>query len=295
MQPASPIIVAAPGVLHIRSMRVPFAKYEGLGNDFVVIDLERVGGVPNAEQVVRMCDRHLGIGADGVLIVSSAAGRASMKVVNADGSVPEMCGNGIRCVALHLRREGRVGDARFEIDTDAGPHACRVLEPAESGMVEVFMRAPTLTPAEVPIVAEAPVVDEMFVVLGQVLRVTAVSMGNPHAVTFDEPGERRDAIASVLQRDARFPHHANVGFARVAGPQSLDLAVLERGAGWTRACGTGACAAAVAAVETGRARRDAPIEVRLPGGTLTVAVGAPGERLSMTGPARHVFDGEIAL
>jgi diaminopimelate epimerase len=278
-------------------MHLPFAKYEGLGNDFVVIELDRVGGVPSAEQAMAICDRHLGIGADGVLLVATSAGRPSMKVINADGSVPEMCGNGIRCVALHLRRAGWILADRFEIDTDAGPHACHVRElaPIGTGMVEVAMRAAALAPDEVPVRAAGPVLDEPFELAGRTLRVSAVSMGNPHAVTFDDPGPQRDALASALQRHERFPQHVNVGFARVKGPQQLELAVFERGAGWTQACGTGACAAAVAAVETGRAQRNTPIEVRLPGGALTIALGEPGEPIAMTGPARHVFDGAIEL
>jgi diaminopimelate epimerase len=157
------------------------------------------------------------------------------------------------------------------------------------------MRAPTLVPAEVPVIAETKVVDEPFQVDGRTLRVTAVSMGNPHAVTFDDPGDSFSELAGALQRHERFPNHANVGFARVVGPQRIDLHVFERGSGWTRACGTGACAAAVAAIETGRAQRGAPIEVRLPGGPLVITVGAEGERITMTGPAKHVFDGAIEL
>jgi diaminopimelate epimerase len=276
-------------------MHLPFAKYEGLGNDFVLVELDRVGAAPTAEQAMRMCDRHLGIGADGVLVVGSSAGRPSMKVINADGSVPEMCGNGLRCVALHLRRSGWIAADRFDVDTDSGLHACHVLEISAQGRVEVAMRAATLVPAEVPVIADAPVVDEPFSVQGSTLRVTAVSMGNPHAVTFDDPGTARSALAEALQRHERFPNHANVGFARVVGPQQIELQVFERGSGWTHACGTGACAAAVAAVETGRVRRDAPIEVRLPGGPLLIALGGAGERIAMTGPARHVFDGAIEL
>jgi diaminopimelate epimerase len=276
-------------------MHLPFAKYEALGNDFVLVELDRVGAGPTAEQAIRICDRHLGVGADGVVIIGSSAGRPSMKVINADGSVPEMCGNGLRCVALHLRRSGWIAAERFDVDTDAGPHACHVLDLVPQGMVEVSMRAPTLVPSEVPVIADAPLVDEPFPVDGRTLRVTAVSMGNPHAVTFDDPGGLRSAIASSLQLHDRFPNHANVGFARVVGPQLIQLEVFERGSGWTRACGTGACAAAVAAVETGRAQRGTPIEVRLPGGPLTIGVGSPGERISMTGAASHVFDGTIEL
>jgi diaminopimelate epimerase len=217
-----------------------------------------------------------------------------MRVINADGSVPEMCGNGIRCVALHLMRTGRTQvEESVLIETEAGPHACRVLPTLDA--VEVTMRAPALAPASVPVVAEAAVIDVPFEVQGQSVRVTAVSMGNPHAVTFDDLNGMRGQLAPLLQRHERFPQHANVGFARVLGPELLELAVFERGAGWTRACGTGACAAAVAAVETGRARRHTPIEVRLPGGALSITVQAADQPLTMTGPARHVFDGVIEL
>ncbi len=275
-------------------MQVPFSKYEGLGNDFVVVDLERVGAAPTAEQVVRICDRHLGIGADGVLLVSSSGPRPVMRVINSDGSTPEMCGNGIRCVAMHLLRTGRTPtNNRLVIDTDSGPHPCRVLYDSDS--VEVTMRPPSLAPATIPVVAETPVVDAPFDLRGRTVHVTAVSMGNPHAVLFDDVGEGRAELAPLLQRHERFPRHANVGFARVLGQELLEVNVFERGAGWTQACGTGACAAAVAAVETGRARRGMPIEVRLPGGPLQITVNDPGEAITMTGPARHVFDGVIEL
>jgi diaminopimelate epimerase len=278
-------------------MRLAFAKYEGLGNDFLVVDLDEHAALRglHAAEAARLCDRHLGVGGDGVLLLSTASGRARMQVINADGSVPEMCGNGIRCVALHLARKGRAGAQRFEIDTDSGPHACRVLQNGESGVVEVSMRAPSLLPADVPVIAEAPLLDAPLQLDGETLQITCVSMGNPHAVSFTEVGERRVTLAPRVQNHAWFPRGANVGFARVLAPQVLELAVFERGSGWTRACGTGACAAAVAAVETGRAKRHEPIEVRLPGGPLAIVVGDAGQRLSMTGPARHVFDGVTDL
>ncbi|MFI5308231.1 MAG: diaminopimelate epimerase, partial [Polyangiales bacterium] len=109
-------------------MRLPFTKYEGLGNDFLIVEAEHAAGGLGSELVARLCDRHLGVGGDGVLLLHTNGGRYRMQVTNADGSVPEMCGNGIRCVALHLSRLGRVRGERFEIDTDAGPHACRVLQ-----------------------------------------------------------------------------------------------------------------------------------------------------------------------
>ncbi|HEX2678145.1 MAG TPA: diaminopimelate epimerase [Polyangiales bacterium] len=277
-------------------MRLVFSKYEGLGNDFVVTETS-----VDAKQAVAICDRHRGVGADGVLIVGKKGDRFSMTVINADGSQPEMCGNGIRCVALFLVENKKTQATDFEIDTDAGPHRCVV----RGGTVEVTMRAPTLVPASVPVVADAPVLDQSFEAEGidasrgaafgtpRSVKLTCVSMGNPHGVTFDDIGEARRTLGPALEKHARFPRHANIGFARVVAPQTIDLAVWERGVGFTEACGTGACACAVAAVETGRAERSQPIEVRLPGGPLQIRVGAPGERLLMTGPARHVFDGSV--
>ena len=276
-------------------MQLSFSKYEGLGNDFLVVDVTAAQPAPSPALAARLCDRHLGVGGDGVLVVSETGGRFHMRVINADGSIPEMCGNGIRCVALHLVRTGRATAMRFDVDTDSGPHACRVLSSDDAGMVEVSMRPPSVEPQHVPVLADAPVIDAPLAAAGRILRVTAVSMGNPHAVTFDDVGEQRLTLAPAVQYHARFPQGVNVGFARALDQHRIDLAVYERGAGWTRACGTGACAAGLAAVETGRAKRGQPIEVRLPGGPLTIVVGAPGERLLMTGAARHVFDGVIEV
>ncbi|HJL27574.1 MAG TPA: diaminopimelate epimerase, partial [Polyangiaceae bacterium LLY-WYZ-15_(1-7)] len=248
-------------------MPVRFAKYEGLGNDFVVIERAELSDVSPA-QAIAWCDRHLGVGADGVLLVDRAS--PSMRVINADGSVPEMCGNGLRCVVWHLARvDALPGGDEVVVQTGAGPHACRLLRGEGGAEVEVAMRAPSLAPADVPVDAAAPLVDAPFL---EGLRVTAVSMGNPHAVTFDDVGARRGSLGPRVQEDARFPEGVNVGFARPAHA-GFELAVYERGAGWTRACGTGACAAAVAAVETGRAERHAPLPIHLPGGTLTITVG----------------------
>ncbi|UJR86597.1 diaminopimelate epimerase [Sandaracinus amylolyticus] len=270
-----------------------FEKYEGLGNDFVVV--EGTSSMLSTEDVMRICDRHRGIGADGVLFTGVSAGRPFMSVINADGSTAEMCGNGLRCVALHLVRRGLVDGRTFEVDTDAGVHAVRVLEVAAPGRVEVSMRAPSLAPRDVPAVFDAPLIDGELRADGVVLHGTAVSMGNPHLVTFDAPETSRLRLGPMLQDDRRFPEKVNVGFARMKGRSAMQLDVYERGAGWTQACGTGACAAAVAAVETGRASRGAPIEVVLPGGPLEIVVGNAGERVHMTGPARHVFSGRLTL
>lgn len=273
-------------------MELRFEKYEGLGNDFLVVDDPDARLTPADAQ--RLCDRHRGVGGDGVLLTGLRDGRPFMKVLNADGSVPQMCGNGVRCVALHLVATGRAGAEPFALDTDAGPHRVLVHEAGLEGRVEVWMRAPSLVPEELPLASDHPWIDEAIEVAGRSLRVTAVSMGNPHAVTFDDLGDDREVLGPALERDPRFPERVNAGFATPVDG-GIDLRVWERGVGWTQACGTGACAAAVAAVETGRAPRDEDLRVRLPGGPLTIRVQAAGEPVRMTGPARRVFSGRVSL
>lgn len=273
-----------------------FDKYEGLGNDFVLLEAD-VASL-SREQVVAICDRHRGVGADGVLFVTPVGESFHMHVVNADGSDAEMCGNGLRCVALHLARRGLIAVGReVALDTDAGLHPSTVLSlDGAQGEVRIAMRAASLAPEDVPLAGSAPMVEQPLAALGHTVHVTAVSMGNPHAVLFDDVGDARVVLGPAIQDDARFPKKANVGFAQMHAsetPTGMTLHVYERGSGWTEACGTGACAAAVAAVETGRAARGAPIAVHLPGGALQVVVRARGARVEMTGPARHVFAGVL--
>lgn len=265
-------------------MELAFAKWEGLGNDFVIVER----GV-RASDAVALCDRHLGVGADGVLFVGVEGGAAFMRVINADGSTAEMCGNGIRCAARYLVERGLARGPDLVIETDAGPHAC-VVGPDD---VTVAMRPASLVPREIPVEADAPVVGERWRFDSDELELSAVSMGNPHVVTFDDVGDARRRLGPRIERDARFPNGTNVGFARVdAG--GLDLSVWERGVGFTKACGTGACAAVVAAVETGRLPRGTNVRVALPGGALRIATEGAGRPITMAGPARHVFDGTVA-
>jgi diaminopimelate epimerase len=266
-----------------------FDKYEGLGNDFILVEASLLS---STDEVRTLCDRHRGIGADGVLLTGLDHGRPFMRVINADGSTAEMCGNGLRCVALYLVRRGVVEERSFEIDTDAGPHPVRVIDDGSTGWVEVSMRAPSFSTGDVPVVADSPMIDfELF----EGFRGTAVSMGNPHFVTFAAQDSERLSLATRVQADARFPESVNVGFAEMNGASHMALHVYERGVGFTRACGTGACAAVAAAIETGRATRGVPLEVKLPGGALEITVRDPGERVLMKGPARQVFSGKIAL
>src|SRR5260221_3207014 len=253
-----------------------FAKVHGLGNDFVLLDL-RSGGQPlPSERAVALCDRHLGIGADGVLTVLPGD---RMLVQNADGSVPEMCGNGARCVALWLTTEGghRAGAATVVLLTDAGPRPC-VVEAVtpRSGFVEIEMGVASVSePRGLPLPnRRAP--------------AWPVSIGNPHRVLFEEgdPTQLAREFGPVLCR----AESANIEFARRVGPQRYEGAVFERGAGLTQACGTGACAVAAAAVARGEAARDSEISVRLPGGEVTLR--ADGEdRVKVGGPAGRGFVG----
>lgn len=273
-------------------MALPFFKYEGLGNDFLIIERDALGGseLPT-ERAVALCERHRGVGADGVLVVDVQAPR--MDVINADGSVPEMCGNGIRCVALHLARRAGLERLDVTIDTGSGPHACAVVNRPGEETVEVEMATPSLEPRDLPLNAQQPWLDRALEVDGRELRLTGVSMGNPHAVTFDDVGVRRLDLGPLVQADPHFPEGVNVGFVSELTEDSMRLDVFERGAGWTQACGTGACAAVVAAVETQRAERSRPLDVRLPGGTLRVTARRPGEPVLMQGPARYVFSGQL--
>jgi diaminopimelate epimerase len=166
--------------------------------------------------------------------------------------------------------------------------------------VRIAMRPASLEPSDVPVLRDAPMIDIELRPLDASVHVTAVSMGNPHAVLFDTTGAARFGLGPLLQNHPLFPQKANVGFARMleradGARPAMELFVYERGAGWTEACGTGACAAAVAAVETGRASRGQPIEVNLPGGPLEIVVGERSDRIRMTGPARHVFSGSLLL
>jgi diaminopimelate epimerase len=288
-------------------MSLPFIKAEGTGNDFVVVDLR--GGVGPAQAmaiqdpaVVRhVCDRHFGVGADGVLaILPSAAGDARMRVLNADGSEAEMCGNGLRCVAKVLyETDPALRRPTLNIETGAGVLACTL--DVAGGLVRNVaeeMGRPRLSRSEIPL---SPGGDERA--LRETIRArdrdfqfTAVSMGNPHAVIFVDGQEDLRLLAEtygpMLEVADRFPRRTNVEFARVRG-HAIDLVVWERGSGLTLACGTGACATVVAACLEGRLAPGVETFVELPGGTLTITVAPDYSGVRLRGPARIVFHGTL--
>lgn len=281
-----------------------FAKYQGLGNDFLVVDLrdaapELARAVQDPATVVKLCDRQFGVGGDGVLaVLPSDKGHARMRVLNSDGSEAEMCGNGIRCVALELRERGGVAVDEMHIETLAGVLACVI----EGKKVTVAMGAPRLQRGEIPMVGPAAerCIAQPLELPGEPARaLTAVSMGNPHAITFvgsrDEAWRLAKSVGPTVETHAWFPRRTNVEFAHVRDRRALDLVVWERGCGITLACGTGACATTVAGVLTGVVDEGVPVEVRLPGGILEITVLPGFANVRMRGPAVHVFDGTVDL
>ncbi|MEZ4228690.1 MAG: diaminopimelate epimerase [Polyangiaceae bacterium] len=263
-----------------------FTKYEGLGNDFIVVDVSSSDALGPAEARL-LCDRHRGVGGDGVLLVAPARSEGAlgrMVVLNADGSRPEMCGNGIRCVALHLARRQALREGTIRVDTDAGLLSCDL---AFAGFREATIG--------VDMGRGVAVGQHEVEFLGERLEFSMVSMGNPHAIVFG----RDYTLPQIDELGARvcgqIPGGTNVEFARQIAPRSIDLVVFERGVGRTLACGTGACATAVAAALAGQSPFDAPIEVRLPGGPLEIRVAEQDLAVHMRGPARLVFSGSIEV
>jgi diaminopimelate epimerase len=265
-------------------------KYQGTGNDFVMtLDLEDERPL-EAGEVRALCDRRFGIGADGsIRVTRGAAGRPFMDYRNADGSVAEMCGNGLRCVAVLLRDVGEENGSSFEVQTKAGVRRVTV---QDDGRVTVDMGEPNFTRAAIPMRGpawETFLHQPLDLGGGITVRASAISMGNPHLVLFvdDDPDRYHVAhVGAVLERDDRFPEGANVEFARV-GENDIAARVWERGSGETMACGSGACAIAVAAHEAALADRRSWI--RFPGGLLEIERQASGS-VCLTGPAERVFE-----
>ncbi len=261
-----------------------FWKYEGLGNDFIVVRVQREGDISAAE-ATRLCDRRFGVGADGVLLVLPArngGADARMVVLNSDGSRPEMCGNGLRCVALHLASAPAARPTELLVETDSGVRRCAVSpEGADSATVEVDM-------GTVRVIG-----DRLLDVDGSSVNVAVVDAGNPHVVMFREDGDRAiDVLGPKISTHAAFPRGTNVEFFARRGDE-LVVWVWERGAGRTLACGTGACAVVADACAKGIAAAGAWVRVRLPGGLLDVVLDGKTGRVTLRGPARRVFSGQL--
>ena len=272
-----------------------FWKYHGTGNDFILFDNSKREAPVDSETVRRLCDRRFGIGADGVLLINpTEKADAAMRILNADGSEAEMCGNGIRCVAKHLYDFSIVRKKKMVIGTLAGLKRikCRV-EKGEVKEVSVDMGAPSLDCDDIPMRCSGKFIDKTIKIGRTTVRGTAVSMGNPHFVTFQKlTEEKMRKLGPEIETHGLFPNRVNTEFVRVVGGK-LDVVVHERGAGWTLACGTGACASAVAAAVNALISYDEDVEVRLPGGNLWVSVARDLSSVIMRGPATRVFKGEI--
>lgn len=276
-----------------------FTKMQGAGNDYIYINcLEEE--VLNPEEVSKfVSDRHFGIGADGLILIKpSERADFEMAMYNADGSQGEMCGNAIRCVAKYVYDRGMTDKMQISIDTLAGiKYLDLTLEGGKVSRVKVNMGAPCLTAAEIPVTADTKqVINAPIEVEGKTYDMTAVSMGNPHCVIFmeeDVRGLNLEAIGPTFENHVRFPKRINTEFVNVLDDSTLRMRVWERGSGETLACGTGACATAVAAILNGKT--DNEVTVQLTGGELKIAWAGGDEPVFMTGPAVTVFDGEIEL
>ena len=274
-------------------MAIRFTKMHGLGNDFVVLDARAALPGLDRTTIRAMADRHTGIGFDQLLIIERArapACTAAYSIRNADGSHSEQCGNGARCIGAWLHRAGAVGMGQsMKLESPAGIIGMRLIDPAT---VAVEMGEPEFEPARIPF--DAPTAADTYPidVDGERIDIAAVSMGNPHAVleVADLADARIDRLGPAITAHPRFPRGANAGFVEVRDTRNVKLRVHERGAGWTQACGTGACAAMATLHQRGRVAND--VRVELPGGTLEIAWQGRGHTLWMTGPAAFVFDGE---
>ena len=275
-----------------------FSKYHGIGNDFVMIadpgDAVRLG----ARTVTRLCDRRFGIGGDGVIRVAPAraGGDLLMDYINSDGSVGEMCGNGIRCLALFALERDLATKRSLRVETGAG---IKVVEIQEDGRVRVDMGAPEFKPGSIPVLWDGADALHAKIELGEgIVEAACVGMGNPHAVLFvDDPAAVPvKTLGPELEHHRLFPNRVNVEFVAVRGPDRIEMRVWERGSGETLACGTGACAAAVAA----RLLRgtDSTVTVVLSGGELEISWSGRGDGsrpVEMTGTATKSFEGTFDL
>lgn len=278
-----------------------FSKMHGAGNDFVVLDLRDDAplAIRLSENAAGLCralaDRRTGVGCDQILTIEPPRGAdalASYRIWNSDGSPSQQCGNGARCVAAWLIRDGAAAVPAFNLESPAGTHAIKC---TENDQYEIAMGAAQFTPQAIPMSGFVDAQDEYRIdINGEPVQFGAVSMGNPHAVieVLDVDAAAVDSIGPRVQGDAAFPESVNVGFAEVVSRDHIRLRVHERGVGETLACGSGACAAVAVLTRRGRIDGDRGVTVSLPGGELHINYDPGSGNITMTGPAAFVFDGE---
>ncbi len=276
-------------------MKLKFSKMHGLGNDFVVLDGIRQPLALTPEQLRYLADRHFGVGCDQILLVETAEQPGvdfRYRIFNADGGEVEQCGNGARCFVRFVHDVGLTAKREIRVETQSGIITPRL---EDDGNVTVNMGIPRFLPAEIPFLGAGEAMIHALAVADETLEISVVSMGNPHAVQVVDDVDRAPVgvLGPLIENHARFPQRVNAGFMQVVGRQAIRLRVHERGSGETLACGTGACAAAVAGIRRGLL--DSPVRVTTRGGDLTIAWAGPGQPVMMTGPAVTVFTGEIEL
>lgn len=276
-------------------MRLKFLKMHGLGNDFVVLDGVRQPLALSSEQLRFLADRHFGVGCDQILLVEKAT-RADVdfryRIFNADGGEVEQCGNGARCFVRFVHDQGLTDQREIRVETMSGVISPRL---EDDGNVTVNMGEPQFDPARIPFLSDTADLLQTLQVGAEDVEITAVSMGNPHAVQVvdDVDGAPVARQGPLIESHPRFPQRVNAGFMQVLDRQAIRLRVYERGAGETLACGTGACAAVAAGIARGLL--DSPVRVATRGGELSIAWGGQGTPVLMSGPAVTVFSGEIEL
>lgn len=284
----------------LKNMKLRFTKMHGLGNDFVVFDAinQQVNLTP--AQLRHIADRHFGIGCDQILLVEKAT-RADAdfryRIFNADGDEVSQCGNGARCFVRFVRDQGLTDKTTLRVETNLGIIEPRMLESGlgDTSDVIVNMGAPRFAPDDIPFVADARAVNYPLQVGEHLIQISALSMGNPHAVlrVNDLDSAPVAILGAAIGSHPRFPEGVNAGFMQIVSPHEIQLRVFERGAGETLSCGTGACAAAVAGI--GNAWLQTPVTVHTRGGDLTIEWAGENQAVMMRGPATTVFEGEIEL
>ncbi len=278
-----------------------FTKMQGLGNDYVYVNClkETIANPPEVARLVS--NRHFGIGSDGLIMINpSEEADFEMEMYNVDGSRSEMCGNGIRCVGKYVYDYGLTDKTHISVETLAGiKYLDLKVENGKVSMVKVDMGSPCLNPAKIPMAVESPgqtkIVDDLIVVDNKEYRMTGVSMGNPHAVVYvnDVKVLNLEHIGPKFECHERFPRRVNTEFVRVIDRRTVEMRVWERGSGETFACGTGACAVAVASILNGFT--ECAVTVKLLGGDLFIEWDRETDKVYMTGPAVTVYDGEIEI
>lgn len=276
-------------------MKIRFAKMQGVGNDFVVIDAIRQNISLTPEQIRFLADRHFGVGCDQLLLVEEPTvpdADFRYRIFNADGGEVEQCGNGARCFVRFVHEQGLTDKKEIRVETARGIIFPRL---EDDGFVTVDMGAPRFIPDEIPFVADERALTYTLDVAGTSIEAGAVSMGNPHVVQIVDnvdtaPVEQQGPL---IEHHVRFPQRVNAGFMQLVDDHHIRLRVFERGSGETLACGTGACAAAVTGIQWGKLA--SPVTVSMRGGDLTIRWEGEGKPVMMTGPAVTVFEGEITI